>query len=161
MCAPLFCTGETDCIRRMSPFCLSSVVVASLTHILDREVSLRLIDYQPHLHLNVVPVFRLQRAPHDRHVIHSRYAISRNALCSMGCGQSEILIAQPPVGGRLDGSRSRSIVAGITVGEVSGCGIFLSFVVPDSLSGVDFLSPALPVVFSREFRPESSDITGL
>ena len=35
----------------------------------------------------------------------------------MECGQSEIRIAQPPVGGRLDGSRSRSMVAGITVGE--------------------------------------------
>ena len=47
--------------------------------------------------------------------------------------------------------------------KVSGCGIFPSspqLVVPDSLSGVEFLSPALPVVSSREFRPESSDITG-
>ena len=33
------------------------------------------------------------------------------------CGQSEIRVAQPPVGGRLDGSKSRSMVAGITVGE--------------------------------------------
>ena len=82
----------------------------------------------------------------------------------MECGQSEIRIAQPPVGGRLDGSRSRSMVAGITVGEVSGCGIFLCSpqpVVPDSPSKVDFLSPVLPAISSREFRPESSDITGL
>ena len=35
----------------------------------------------------------------------------------MGCGQSETRIAQPPVGGRLDGSTSQSMVAGITVGE--------------------------------------------
>ena len=48
--------------------------------------------------------------------------------------------------------------------KVSGCGAFLlspQLVVPDSLSGVDLLSPALPVVSSREFRPESSDTTGL
>ena len=41
--------------------------------------------------------------------------------------------------------------------KVSGCGAFLSSprpVVPDSLSGVDFLSPALPIVSSREFDPE-------
>ena len=47
--------------------------------------------------------------------------------------------------------------------EVSGCGAFPLFpqlVVPDSLSGID-LSPTLPVVSSREFRPESLDITEL
>ena len=45
--------------------------------------------------------------------------------------------------------------------KVSGCGVFLlspQLVVPDSLSGVDFLSPVLPTVSSREFSPESSDI---
>ena len=48
--------------------------------------------------------------------------------------------------------------------KVSGCGIFPSSpqpLVPDSLSGVDFFSPVLPVVSFREFRPESSDITEL
>ena len=48
--------------------------------------------------------------------------------------------------------------------KVSGCGAFLLSLQPvvhDSLSGVDFLSPALPVVSSRDFRRESSDITEL
>ena len=110
------------------------------------------------------PDFRLQLAPHDRHVIHSRYAFSRNALCSMGYGQSEIRTPNLPLvvvwmAPDLDRWSLVSLSA-----RVSCCGIFLfspQLVVPDSLSGVDFLSLALPVVSSREFRPESSDITGL
>ena len=80
----------------------------------------------------------------------------------MECGQSGIRIAQPPVGGRLDGSRSRWSLVSLSA-KVSGCGIFPSspqVVVPDAPSGVDFLSPVLSVS-SREFRPESSDVTGL
>ena len=40
--------------------------------------------------------------------------------------------------------------------RVSDCGIFLSSpqsVVPDSPSGVDFLSPVLPTISCRVFRP--------
>ena len=116
MCIPLFCTGRTGCIRRTSPFCLSSVVVASSRHILGRRESTEVVrlSVPSSPECRSGPVFRLQRAPHDRHAIHSRHAFSRNALSSMECGQSEIHIAQPPVGGRLDRFRSRSMVAGIS-----------------------------------------------
>ena len=118
MCAPLFFKRETDCIRRMSPFCLSSVVVASLMHILDREVSIEvdrlsapsLPECRPGLSFDSSGLHMT-----DTSSIPGMH--SRERLCSIGCRQSEIHIAQPPVGGRLDGSRSRSIVGGITVGE--------------------------------------------
>ena len=83
----------------------------------------------------------------------------------MGCGQSEIRASPnlPLVVVWTDPNLDRWSLGSLWV-KVSGCGAFLlspQLVVPDSLSGVDFLSPVLPVVSSREFRPESSDRTGL
>ena len=167
MCVPLFCTGETDCIRRTSPFCLSSVVVASSMHILDREVSVEVDRLSapsspecrpgPSLDSSVLHITDTSSIPD----IHSRETLSVRQGADNPRSASPIL----PLVGFLDGSKSRSMVAGITVGE--GCWLrcfpFVSpqLVVPVSQSGVDFLSPALPVVSSREFRPESSDTTEL
>ena len=163
MCTTLLHRGNRLHPKNVSvlfAICCSRVVDA----ILDREVSLEVDRLSapsssecrpgPSFNSNVLHMTDTSSIPG----MHSR-----ETLCSIGCGQSEIRITQPPVGGRLDGSRSRSMVAGITVGEGFWLRYFLSspqLVVPDSLSG-DFLSPALPVVSSREFRPESSDITGL
>ena len=167
MRVPLFCTRETDCIRRTSPFCLSSFVVASPRHILGRVVSIEVDRLSaPSLpEMSFWPVFRLQRAPHDKHVIHSRYAFSRNAFCSIGCGtiRKSALPNLPMVVVWTDPDLNRWSLVSLSV-KVSGCGIFPSSpqpLVPDSLSGVDFFSPVLPVVSFREFRPESSDITEL
>ena len=123
-------------------------------HILDR-CHLRLIDYQPHLYLNVVVGLSFDSSGlHTTDTssipgMHSRETLS----VRQGADKSEIRIAQPPVGGRFGriqisiDSRWYHCRRGLL-----GCGIFLSFpqpVVPDSLSGVDFLSPMLPVVSSR------------
>ena len=166
MCIPLFCTGETDCIRRMSPFCLPSVAVASLTHILDREVSLE-VD---RLSLPSLPECR-PGPSFDSSGLHMTDTSSipdmrsRETLSVRWSADNpkSALPNLPLVVVWMAPSLDRWSLVSLSA-RISGCGIFLSFpqpVVPDSPSGVDFLSPVLPAMSSREFRPESSDITGL
>ena len=166
MCAPLFCTEETDCIRRMSPFCLPSVVVASLMHIMDREVSLEVDRLSvpsspecrpgPSFDSNVLHMTDTSSIPS----MHSREALSVRQDADNPRSASPNL---PLVVVWTDPNLDRRSLGSLWV-KVSGCGVFLvspQLVVPDSLSGVDFLSHPLPAVSSREFRPELSDITEL
>ena len=150
MCFPLFCTGETDCIRRTSPFCLSSFVVASSMHILDREVSVEVdqlsVPSSPECRLG--PSFDSSGlhmtdtssipGMHSREMLSTRLDADNPRSASPNLPL--VVVWTDP---ELDRWSLVSLLA-----TVSGCGIFLSSpqpVVPDSPGGVD-LSPVLPVV---------------